>query len=79
MVFACSVLGCESGYKLCQKEEKISLNKFPSNKEHKQKWIAAIPHKNWQVIKTTKVCAKHFAVEDIENQSTDLHDKRRTD
>ena len=29
--------------------------------------------------KTTKVCAKHFTSEDIENQSTDLHDKRRTD
>ena len=78
MVYTCCVPGCKSGCKPCQ-NEKISLLKLPNNEEHKQKWIAAIPHKNWQVTKTTKVCAKHFTVEDIENQSTDLHDRRCTD
>ena len=29
--------------------------KFPSNEELKQKWIAAIVRKNWQVTKTAKV------------------------
>ena len=79
MVYTSCVPGCRSVYKSCQNEEKIPLFKFPSNKEHKQKWIAAIPHKNWRVTKATKICAKHFTVEDIGNQSTDLHDKRRSD
>ena len=79
MVYTCCVPGCKTGYTSCKNEEKIGLFKFPSSEEFRQKWIAAIPRKNWQVTKTTKISAKHFTDEDIENQSTDLHDKRRTD
>ena len=68
----------KSEYKSCQ-NEKIPLFNFPSNDELKQKCIAAIPCKNWQVTKTTKICAKDFTDKNIENQSTDLYDKRCTE
>ena len=79
MVYTCCIPGCKTGYKSCKSEEKVALFGFPSNEELKQKWISAIPRKNWTIKKNHKVCIKHFSNDDIEEYSNDHHDKRRAD
>ena len=79
MIYTCCIPGCKTGYRSAKNETKIATFSFPTNEEQKQKWIAAIPRKDWQVTKNSKVCAKHFVDSDIENQSKDYHEKRRED
>ena len=79
MVGTCCVPGCKTGYKSQKNSEKYSLFGFPADENLKQKWIAAIPRKNWVVSKNHKVCSRHFSSDDIQTTSIDSHDKRRCD
>ena len=39
---------------------KKSFRHFPANKEHTEKWIAAVNRKNWSPTKYSRVCNDHF-------------------
>ena len=79
MVYTYYIPGCKTEYRSAKTETKIATLSFPANEEQKQKWIAAIPRKDWQVTKNSKICAKHFIDSDVENQSKYYHEKGRED
>ena len=60
MVNSCCVPECKSGYKSVKKSDTVSLFRFPKNEIIRQKWIKAIPRKNWSVTQNHRVCAHHF-------------------
>ena len=77
MVNSCCVPECKSGYKSVKKSEKISLFRFPKNEILRQKWIKAIPRKNWTLTENHRVCAYHFSEDDFIKTSADHRDSRK--
>lgn len=69
MTKKCCVPGCKSNYdsslKAEQKQTYISMFTFPQQKEKLNKWLRAIPRKNWSPSKYSRVCANHFSENDI--------------
>ncbi|KAL4107529.1 hypothetical protein QTP88_017865 [Uroleucon formosanum] len=59
----CYVVGCQTGYK--SNDEKVSTFSFPKNEEMQNKWIKAIPRKDFIVSKNAAICAKHFTPDQI--------------
>jgi len=51
--------------------------KFPKDVDVRNKWLAAIPRKNWTVTNFSRVCSKHFDKKDFKESSTDKKAKRR--
>ena len=78
MVNTCCVPGCNSGYKSCKNVEKPALYRFPKDSSLRDKWVAAIPRKDWTVCEYHRVCGKDFYKEDFSTVSTDEKVKRRT-
>ncbi|XP_022171020.1 uncharacterized protein LOC111034219, partial [Myzus persicae] len=54
---------CQTGYK--SNDEKVSTFSFPKNEEMQNKWIKAIPRKDFIVSKNAAICAKHFTADQI--------------
>ena len=77
MVYICCVPGCKTIYKSNISNEKVALFQFPQNVELRQKWINAIPRKNWTVTHTHRVCALHFQSTDFVEFSCDKKERRR--
>lgn len=81
MGFTCCVPGCRTGYKLRRRETRkaagVSLFKFPSDSNLRQKWIKAIPRKNWTLTACHRVCGNHFSQEDFLSTSSDTNSRRR--
>lgn len=77
MVYICCVPGCKTGYKSNKSDAKIALFQFPQNNDLKQKWINAIPRKNWTVTHTHRVCGLHFEDNDFVEISSDSKKRRR--
>ncbi|XP_075538802.1 THAP domain-containing protein 1-like isoform X5 [Dermacentor variabilis] len=67
MVNFCCVPEChQQGYR-CKGGEKVSFHKFPRDKIMFRKWIVAIrrdPGPNFVVSQFTRVCSKHFKLDD---------------
>lgn len=76
MVYTCYVTGCRTGYKP-KKDEKIPLFQFPTDKVMREKWIRAVPRKNFKITCNSKVCALHFDTSDFVTISTDKRNSRR--
>ena len=51
--------------------------KFPKDSALREKWIAAIPRKDWKLSEHHRVCAKHFSSNDFHSVSTDKRVKRQ--
>jgi len=77
MVNTCCVPGCNSGYKSNKAEAKPSLFRFPTDLSLRNKWVAAIPRKNWNVTENHRVCMKHFHADDFQIESSDNKMRRR--
>ena len=62
MPYKCCVPKCKSNYLTEEKEkkEKVSIYRFPPDKEEKNKWIKAIPRANLTVNNNTRVCRYHW-------------------
>ena len=67
MVYTFCIPGCKTGYRSAKNKTKIGTFSFPANEEQKQKWIAAIPCKGWQV---TKNCSIFYFIQN----SDDIND-----
>ena len=76
MVNTCCVPSCNSGYKSNKNPDQVALFKFPKDESLKNKWIKAITRKNWTVINSHRVCAKHFSESDFQVSSQDLKIRR---
>ena len=48
-----------------------------TNAVMKNKWLSAIPRKNWTITENTRVCSKHFEKKNFKESSTDERVKRR--
>ena len=77
MVNSCCVPESKSGYKFNKKSQPVALFKFPQNDIMQQKWIKAIPRKNWTVTQYHRVCAHHFTEDDFITKSNDLKKTRK--
>ena len=64
MVNSCCVPGCRTSYKSNKSFKKVALFKFPTDIELCNKWVKAIPRKNWKSCNSHRVCAKNFCKED---------------
>ena len=60
MGYTCCVPNCNSGYRSAKNKEKIAVYRFATDSNMLHRWINAIPRKNWNVTKFTRICAKHF-------------------
>lgn len=49
----CCVTGCKGNYD--STNEKVSVFKFPSNEELSEKWMKAIPRKDFKATKSSRV------------------------
>ena len=63
MGYACCIPGCKSNYK--KDEPNVTVFKFPSIEELKQKWLQNIPIKFAKITPSTRVCIKHFEDKDV--------------
>ncbi|CAH1997190.1 unnamed protein product [Acanthoscelides obtectus] len=62
----CCVPGCKGNYDTTLKaEDPVSTFSFPKEQELLEKWIRAIPRKDWIPTKSSAVCANHFCDSDI--------------
>lgn len=63
----CCVPECKSNYNSTLKcnGSYVSVFLFPKDDILRQKWIAAIPRKNWTPSKNSVVCSKHFRTSEI--------------
>lgn len=63
----CSIPGCNSNYDSVLKGSNKceSTFAFPKDKNKCEKWLKAIPRKDWTPTKCSVVCAKHFHDSDI--------------
>jgi len=77
MTVTCCVPGCKTGYRSNKNPEKIATFQFPKDKNLRQKWIRAIPRKDWIPTNSSRVCAKHFCTNDFLVTSTDNKLKRK--
>ena len=77
MVFTCCVPECNTGYRSSQAVEKVAVFRFPKNNNLRQKWIKAIPRKNWLPGDSHRVCAKHFNSDDFKITSSNTRMSRR--
>ena len=65
MVLVAKYQVAEVGISQLTLQKKHRCNKFPENEDLKQRWIKAIPRKNWTPTTSHKVCAKHFDKNDF--------------
>ena len=73
MVYKCCVYGCKSNYEVRTKEFKskniklphIPVFTFPKNDDLREEWIRKIPNQDLKVTKNSRVCIKHFHVDDV--------------
>ena len=77
MVFTCCVPNCNTGYRSNKSEEKVSLFRFPLDKNMRVLWVRAIPRENLIITTSSRVCAKHFNNNDFQTTSSDLCESRR--
>ena len=77
MVNACCVPECKSGYRSNKTAKPVALFKFPKDDVIRQKWIKAIPRKNWSITSNHRVCALHFSEVDFIFNSTDHRSGRK--
>ena len=76
MGFCCCASGCKIKYRSQKTSNKISVFRFPKDPLLKQKWISAIPGKNWAVNDSTKICALHFEKNYFITDSIDGNSRR---
>ena len=57
MVKRCCTVGCHNAYR---KGTGIHFYRFPTDPEHRSKWIAAVSRENWQPNEYSWLCSKHF-------------------
>ena len=76
MPYKCCVPGCRAGYTSVKVKEKVGMYQFPKELQLKEKWISAIPRKNWTVSPFLRVCARHFSTDDFVMESRDQRTRR---
>lgn len=56
----------------------VGKHRFPKNPDLRQKWANAIPRKNWQPSKHSRICSLHFDDSDYvtDHQDSNAHRKR---
>ena len=63
----CCVPNCKGNYDSILKDNNYnSIFLFPKDEELREKWMVAIPRKNWTPSKYSAVCSLHFTETDIE-------------
>ena len=63
MGYSCCVPGCKSNYK--KDEPNVTVFKFPSIGELRQKWLQTIPQKFDKITLFKRVCIKYFEDKDV--------------
>ena len=71
MPHTCCVPSCNYEYHSCTDKQNHAMFRFPKDAVMQNKWLSAIPCKNWTITKNTKVCSKHFEKKDFKESSTD--------
>ena len=68
---------CNYGYRSCTDKQKYVMFRFLKDAVIKNKWLSAMPCKNWTITENTWVCSKHFEEKGFKESSTDKQVKRR--
>jgi hypothetical protein len=76
MVNKCVAYGCKSGYKSDNRKD-VTFHSFPKDPEVCSKWLRAIPRKDFQPSKHSRMCSLHFTDDDFVVERTDKQDRRR--
>ena len=69
MGYSCCVPGCKSNYK--KEESSVTVFKFPSIGELREKLLQNIPRKFDKITQSTRVCIKSFEDKDV--HSSNIH------
>lgn len=57
MVKSCCAVGCHNKYK---KGSGIQFYRFPTDSEHRSKWVSAVGRENWEPNQYSWICSEHF-------------------
>ena len=76
MGYSCCVRGCKSNYK--KDEPSVTVLKFPSSGELRQKLLQNIPRKLDKITQSTKVCIKYFEDKDVHGFNIHTNPDRTT-
>ena len=76
MVNKCSAVGCKSGYDSNGDDSHVTLHSFPQDAELREKWIRAIPRKDFVPSTYSRLCSLHFQQCDFLDARTDSNKSR---
>ena len=65
MVYTCCVYGCTSNYDKKDKDNRVTVFKFPNAGERRNEWLRKLPNKDFKVTQYSRVCIKHFESHDV--------------
>ncbi|GBN57736.1 hypothetical protein AVEN_255023-1 [Araneus ventricosus] len=68
----CSVPACRGNY---DESNKVAVFSFPNDERLRAKWLHAIPRKDFNITKNSKVCEKHFKDGEVLRNSTFYNEK----
>lgn len=80
MVNKCSAPNCTTGYSSKQKKQNnvvIRTYRFPKEPELRNKWINAVPRKEWLPSIHAVICEKHFVPSDFKEKRGDTNSSRK--
>ena len=73
MVNKCIAPGCRTGYIAESNHIKISVYRFPVEKElRRQRWIQRVPRQNWIPTKNSVLCENHFLMTTLVAEETNV-------
>ncbi|GBL73880.1 hypothetical protein AVEN_230826-1 [Araneus ventricosus] len=72
MPLKCSVPACRGNY---HESNKVTVFGFPNDERLRKKWLHAIPRKDFNITKDSKVCEKHFKDGEVMRNSTFYNEK----
>jgi len=76
MVNKCSAVGCKSGYASNGDDSHVTFHTFPQDAELREKWIRAIPRKDFVPSTYSRLCSLHFQPCDFVDVRTDSNKSR---
>jgi len=76
MVNKCSAVGCKSGYASNGDDSHVTFHTFPQDAELREKWIRAIPRKDFVPSTYSCLCSLHFQPWNFVDVRTDSNKSR---
>ncbi|XP_039288700.1 THAP domain-containing protein 11 [Nilaparvata lugens] len=72
MPYTCCVPGCRGNY---DAQTKVAVFSFPKDENLKKLWISSIPRKDYTYTASSRVCEKHFSIDEVQRITSACDEK----